>query len=112
MQTAVFFFKCRQACCETIVVDQPWRYADITQLIGRIYEMGQTCQPSFSILIMEGTCETAVHTLLSRKKQFLDDALGVGSNLKDNLTHREVLGALDLLGTPEVPILVDSDDND
>jgi hypothetical protein len=51
-------------------------YADIMQLFRQIYQLDQTRQPSFIILITAETYGTVILRLISKEEQFLAGMLG------------------------------------
>ncbi|KAG7529709.1 hypothetical protein FFLO_05470 [Filobasidium floriforme] len=67
-----------QPCSYTIIVDVPWTYADLTQLTGRTIRMGQERIARIAVLLVEGTFEMTVWTLVEAKREM---TVGVYSGL-------------------------------
>lgn len=68
LSSAHVFLLLSQPCSYTIIVDVPWTYADLTQLTGRTIRMGQERIARIAVLLVEGTFEMTVWTLVEAKR--------------------------------------------
>jgi hypothetical protein len=68
LSSAHIFLPLSQPCSYTIIVDVPWTYADLTQLTGRTIRMGQERLACIAVLLVEGTFEMRIWSLVEAKR--------------------------------------------
>lgn len=48
-----------QACSKTLVIDEPWLWTEVDQLVGRTHRIGQKRVTAFGVLLVQDTHEVS-----------------------------------------------------